>query len=149
MSRKSLIAAPALLAACTGGITQRDAEDQLVHATATGGQCLNIAQAEQFRFLAADQLIVYAPRNQPWHVELISDCREVPRRTRITLHSRTSELCGVAGDEIVVRGEFRERCQVLRVTRVRFGEIGELIDRHSDRPRAAGEFEVVIPQRDE
>jgi hypothetical protein len=153
MSRKFLKANPvlltaALLAACAGGTTQRSDEDRPVSTAATGSQCLNIAQARDFRHLAPDNLLVYAPGNQAWHVEL-SNCRELSGQFQIALRSRTSQLCGVAGDEVIVRGAFTERCPVIRVTRVGSGEIDALIDRFSERPRAEGEFEVVIPQRDE
>ncbi len=137
-----------LLAGCASGTTQRGDEDRPIRAATAGGQCLNIAQARDFRHLAPDHLIVYAPRNQAWHVEL-SNCPEMSHQHQIGLRSRTNQLCGMAGDEIILRGAFTERCPVIRVTRVGSDEIEALIDRFSEGRRTEGEFEVVIPQREE
>lgn len=138
----------ALIAGCAGGPTQRAAEDRPVRAAATGGHCLNIDQARNFRFLAQNHLIVYAPATQPFHIEL-SHCPELGGQHQLALRGRTGQMCGAAGDEVVAHGAFTERCPVLRVTRVSAGEIEALIDGFSNDPRTQGEFEVVIPQRDE
>ncbi len=144
------LASTTWLAACAVGTgsTQRPASERPVVADSPpGGQCLSVSQARDFRFLDEQNLVVFSPGNQPWHVQLRGGCPELDGQVRIALRARSDQMCGYAGDEVIVRGAFSDRCPVANVTRLDSAALEVLTEAFTVRGRSAGEFEVEIPRR--
>jgi hypothetical protein len=109
--------------------------------------CLSISLARDFRMLDEQNLVVYAP--WPHHVQLSPGCAALPARHRIGLSARGDQLCGFAGDAVILNGAFPERCPVLRVERLDDEGLEELLWRFEGREPAAGGQQVEIPRIEE
>ena len=92
-------------------------------------RCLRIADVDNWRVIDSRNLIVYGPRrDDAWHAVMFGSCIRLPMAETIAFHSRGStELCGRAGDEILLRGE---RCAIRSLQRISPAEAALLLDRN-------------------
>ena len=120
--------------------------------TSIATDCFTVSQARDFRYLDDHNLIVYAPARVPYHLELSQTCFGLRGNFAVGLRSRTDQMCGFAGDSVVVNGSFPERCSVLSVRRLDEDQLAILVAQfENDGPSdPAIEVEVTeLPQGEE
>lgn len=141
--------AVAALAGCAAPAERGDGSGAM-RTTSVGTDCFNVSLARDFRYLDEHNLIVYAPANRAYHLELSRACIGLRNLTRIGLRSRTDRMCGFAGDAVLVEGPFAERCPVLSVRRLDDAGVDALIARFEGDGEGRDGFEVeVVEELDE
>jgi hypothetical protein len=150
ISRAMVVALLALMIQSCAGSAGRANELATERSVTVGTDCFFVSQARDFRNLDDRNLIVFAPRNQPFHVELASGCFGLRGSSIIALRSRTDRMCGFGGDAVVVDGALPERCPVLGVTRLDEDGLRLLLERfEADSGEPGGQFETEIPVRED
>ncbi len=119
--------------------------------TSIAADCFTVSQARDFRYLDDHNLLVYAPARVPYHLELSQTCFGLRGSITVGLRARTDQMCGFAGDSVIVNGSFAERCSVLSVRRLDEDQLQTLVAQfETDQPSdQAVEVEVTELPEDE
>ena len=116
---------------CAGNSVEPDApEAEIVSGQAA---CFRIDQVTGFRALDRSNLIVYAPtRSSAYHVQIRPPAREINFADRIAFDTRTTRICGYAGESVIFdSGGMGRHYFVTSVRRVDAEDIRSLADQFS------------------
>lgn len=130
------------LAACA---TTEEPIDQVAERTTSpASDCFSVTRADDFRLLDERNLIVSTIGTRAYHVELSHGCFGLRGSNAIALRSRTDQICGFAGDMVIVDGGIPEQCSVLSVRSLEEDEVQILVDQFDpDASSSAIEVEVA------
>ncbi len=145
IARGTAVVLAAIAASSCTGPQERAEEPGITVTTTIATDCFRTSLARDFRYLDDRNLIVFAPRGVPYHVQLMGPCFGLRRQIAIGISSRSDRICGFAGDAILVDGPMIERCPVLGVTRLDDEGLRALIEQFEPDGAPEGAVEVEIP----
>lgn len=128
--------AAALAAGCAVTGTEGDADDRAVARSET--DCLYTSAITDWRPLDDRNLIVYAPANRPFHIELSRSCFDLEFADVIAFYDRSPDerICGFGMDRVIVNRAVPEACGIAAVDELTEDQAEEMLRQYEQRGSA-------------
>ncbi len=125
MGRWTIALAAAVVAGCAAPGTTR--EERVTAREET--DCIFVRSITDWRALDDRNLIVYAGRNRPYHVELARSCFGIEFETVIAFYDRSADerICGFGMDRVIVDRTMPEACGIVAVDELTEDQAEELV----------------------
>lgn len=132
----TLAAVAAVMAGCAAtGVQSRD--DRVARTEET--DCLWVRTITDWQALDDRNLLVFAGRSQPYHVELAQSCFGLEFEDVIAFYDRGGDerICGFGMDRVIVNRTVPEACGIVAVDALTEDQAEELTRRYDEEGRAA------------
>jgi hypothetical protein len=117
-----------LLSACAAAPSSSEA------AFGQSTDCIFARSITDWRPLDDGNLILFAGRQRPYHVELTRRAFDLTRDDDIGLYDRDGRICPYGGDAVVVNGAIPERVTIASIRALDEGELQALYESYGIRP---------------